>query len=320
MAGYDSYAEITNDLSRKLVAAVNYPLTVFEKRESFPENETYQNLSYDFSDAEAEVIIKDYKSEFSSRSDSLDISEEAAMYMSSVQALLDNLNQCSKAYAAVEAHNAKNSDKLKWDGPSEESLKEQILSTERLLDEISAGSRGEIKALGMEFKAVLAWIKVEVSAPPTFHLSSKEFALNDLKIKLSGTGEAYLKHKWLKCIKKKWGICYRWKTVYKWTRLFSVTLKGMKFKSSVSAYPSISLNTYLNVTAKVKLFRLDYKYLEKIPLEKFIDGDLSKKPIVAFDVSEYKKSLPLIGSNVSVDKLDIKTVEDGVGLGISFKF
>ncbi|EIU6782464.1 TPA: hypothetical protein ACMDSI_000742 [Vibrio parahaemolyticus] len=320
MANYDTYAEVTNDLSRKLVTAANYPLTVYEKRESFPENSTQQSLSYEFSDAEGEVIVKDFKSEFLNRSDSLDISEEAAMYMSSVQDLLDNLNQCSKAYQAVKAHNANSAEKLEWDGPSEASLEEQIQSAEQLLADIETGSRGEMKALGVKFKAIIAWIKVDVSSPPTFNFSSKEFALSNLKVDLSGTGEAYLKHKWLKCIKKKWGICYRWKTIEKWTRLFSVTLKGMKFESSVSAYPTVSKNTYLNVTAKVKRFRLDYKYLNKIPLEKYIDGDISKKPVVAFDVSEFKKSLPLIDSNVSVEQLDIRSADDGVGLGITFRF
>ena len=132
----------------------------------------------------------------------------------------------------------------------------------------------------------------------------------------SGTAEVWAKHIWLKCVRKKWGICYGWKWTTKETRLLSVSLVDVKFK--VKAHATVEpKGTLVNIYGTFDEFRIDYPILKEIPLEKLGNSYLKDLPVAIFDAGVYAKTIPVLDRSFSVSNINIPSEEGQITVEVT---
>lgn len=306
----DFVATINQSMANKLVDSVTYPFIVFEHRKTFSGFSALDQAVDIFEDEiliDTKLLANDamqtLKATYGRRRSVDQASEDiGAQVGEDFEETLSVYENCLKSFDEVEAHNQANPNrKLTWDGPSKTELKSIIASLKKF-GEYSLKDFTQIKKI-VEFKVFVSWIRIAVSKP-SFTLSGSSFQLNVPDVLPSGTGEVWAKYKWIKCIKRKWGICYRWKIVTKSKRILKVTLKDIKTELSVVAEIMVS-GPLVRVFANVIKLRLKYKYLDKIPLEKLANKKLSDKPVIAFDASKFVATMPMLGSKFRVQKIAV---------------
>lgn len=319
MSQYDALAEINQTLLDKIASSVTYPFSLFERRKSYDGFLQSDGSDYKYTSNETENMVAELTAD--SNRDFKNIDEITVNFSSELSEIEGNIKNCLSAYDEVERHNKENpSQKLDWQGPSEKELNDALASVQSLASNSDRSIRqaSQVTTLGLKFEAILAWIRVRASRQPKFTLSSKEFELTDLRLDLAGTGEVWVNYNWLKCVKKKWGICYQWKWTARRTRLLSVTLSGIKFRIKASAVPKVFKNTLVNLYVIVKTFRLDHKYLDMIPLENLANDSLGNKPVPTFDVAEFKKTLPLLKSTASINSVTLPSRNGSIAVAMEF--
>lgn len=311
----DLRATINQSMADKIVNSVNYPFTVFEHRKPFEGFSLKNEIEIDDEiDIDSELFLKETNTILSKKftingydaveQDSVNLATNS---LNELRALKENFKECLSAYKKIEEHNAQNPDQThQWDGPTEEFLNNIIKD----IEDYENNNLANYKSLSglIELKAQITWIRVNLGKRPNFGLHGQRFDINIPSILPSGTGEVWAKHKWLKCVKyvsifgKK--VCVGWKWTTKLTRLLSVTLKDIKLK--VKAHAIVKpLGAIVNVYGVFDELRLDYKWIDKIPLEKLANKILGNKPVAVFDASKFVQTVPVLNSSFRVAKLEI---------------
>lgn len=317
---YDLQAIIHQTMADKVVESVSYPLVAFEHRKPFSGFSVLNSLSAPFED-EFSIDSKSFLSDmvnnlklpYSRRSTpEQGIEDLSGETLQDLNDMLDNYKDCLEAFERLEVHNKKNpSQSLKWDGPTKAELQSIIRGlTQFTIQEVSRSSFSTLSKL-IDIKVQVTWIRVMLGEKPKFKLSGNKFDLSLPSIMPSGTGEVWAKYKWIKCVKKKYKLCYKWKIVTKTKRILKVTLKDIKLKIQSGAELRTE-GSLVKVFANVKKLRLAYKYFDKIPLEKLANKILSKKPVKLFDASAFVATMPVLDSSFRVSKISLPSVSGKV--------
>lgn len=321
---YDLQSSVAQSAADKLVKSVGYPFTVFERKspyeglaladfEADPEDEAIYRLDEKQLRqllGEADKVPKTYD-----RQGNRPMKQEDQLAHETLRGLEEIAANARECLDALHAHTAaKSEDKPAWDGPTEQELKDIIAAAEaRPLSYDSL--RTTLGDWGIT--PLVTWIKVQLREAPAFTLGGTVFGLG-VKVAADGTGEVWLKHPWLKCVKKWHGICYGWKKITKHTLLLRVTLRGIKVKAKAEAHLSTNGPLVL-ATGKFTELRLDHKWLDQIPLERIANQALTAKPVTIFDAGKLVATVPLLGSRFTVGSLVIPNVPGEIGVEVTLK-
>lgn len=319
---YDLESSVTQSAADKVVRSVSYPFTVFEERkpyEGLAESPAGSDEAvWEFDAAAYDAVVQDavgqWSGTFTHSRTQPDAESLGGEMLALINSLSTNAAECMSSLDEVERYNQDNpSEPLTWDGPDRAELQEII----DLASEAGLTVANLNKVLGdWGIKAVVTWIKVSLGVAPTFTLAGDSFALSLPKIVVDGTGEVWAKHPWLKCIKKKWGICYKWKKVVKHTRLLRVTLRGLKFKVGARA-TILTEGALVKARGHFDTLRIDHRYLDRIPLEKLANRKLQDRTVVVFDARELVATIPTLKSKFKVDSIHVPPTPGKVSVEVT---
>lgn len=318
-------ATINQSMADKIVKSVNYPFTVFEHRKPF-EGFSFTNEieSDDEINIESEQFLKDIKVVLNGTFENYEDKEQelddlAVNFSTEIRGLRENFEECLVAYNKIEEWNTQNPDqKHTWDGPTKDFL-ESIIKDIKAYESNSLQDYKSLSKL-IEIKAQITWIRVILGKEPNFLLNGQRFDVSLPSILPSGTAEVWAKYKWLKCTKyvEIFGrkICVGWKWTTKLTKLLSITLKDIKFKVKAHAIVKPK-GAIVNVYGAFDELRLDYRFIDRIPLEKLANKILGDKPLTVFDASVFVKTIPVLNSSFRVSKIEIPNEANKIAIDIT---
>jgi hypothetical protein len=320
---HDLQTTINQSTADKFVNSVKYPFTVFERKSPYEgvDLAATTSLSLDdeilqkFDDALHIELLDEVNRLPANGYSQTSRFERSNLSIETRQSLDEIATNTRDCLAALAAHAAESdSSKPNWDGPTQQEL-------ETILDAVEAETLDLASlriALGdWDITALIAWIRVDVRQVPTFLLGGQTISLG-IKVASDGTGEVWLKHPWLKCVKKWRGICYSWKKIVKHTLLLRVTLRGIKVRAKAKAELSTQ-NASVLVRGKFDELRIDHRYLDQIPIEKIANVAMSNKPISIFDASRLIATIPVLNSQFAVDSIAIPTVPNEISVQVTLK-
>lgn len=323
--GYDLEATVNQTMADKIVDSVKYPFVVFEHRKPFSGFSAYdvaKDVFEDESIVDTEFFLKDTLKYINQSHRSRPVNDQPFENMATevsdeFHKMLDNYTECLNELKASEEWNRNNPGKepIKWEGPKRSELNSIIKELKAFTSEGKINNINLFKKL-IDVKAMVTWIRVALGKRPTFKLSGSNFKVTAPNILPSGTGEVWVKYKWIKCVKTKWGICYRWKTVTKTKRILKLTLKDVKL-DVISSANVLTEGALVKVYAKLNRLRLKYRYLDKIPLENLANQKLSGSPVIIFDASAYIAMVPVLDSSFRVEQISIRNESGKVPILIS---
>jgi hypothetical protein len=144
-------------------------------------------------------------------------------------------------------------------------------------------------------------LRVQVLKRPSVSLGVPTTKLADGKVKVTATGEMWIKVPKIVC--KRW--CTRWSITWKWVRAASITV-------SVELSVAASVNVFADgprvvMRAAIDRLRLDYPILRNIPLEGIANRILGGKLVYVFDASRFVASIPVIETKFTVGGINLPT-------------
>lgn len=229
----DASISLSRSLATKIAANLKIPYTIIDKHEKFPEP---KNLSRSLSDSKQLLLTLEAES---AQKPNHPWAQEFATSVGEIRSLFNDIDTSrSKA-------KEKN---LDWEGPS-------------------AKETDEFRAFG-DWGAELhaAWVKIVLHTRPTIALASPYSDIKNFDVLVSVTGELWAKHPWFKCVKKKWGICYKWKKVIKWTRIASATVRNFAVDSDIRIQFLVDNLDTLGEPRFTRL-RIDYPIIKLLELK-----------------------------------------------------
>lgn len=301
----DFYVQIDQSACDKVLDSTSYPLTAFEHRQSFPGCARLAaidgNDMYAYTQEEIAELIKSsalHVKDGGSGEDS-DVYSQVYSFASSIvqqaKKVLDALNGAPKAGPQA------------YEGPSKEVL-EAIVSggVEQLAT--------TIKPLG-DF-GVYAWnpyLAVSVRERPEITLNSPRTDLSNVKIRVTATGELWIKYPWLDCYR--W--CTDWKKVVKCDRIASVTV-APEIKAKLHAdFRANGARVYAQ--ASFDELRLNYPILDKIPLEGIANKALGDSLVYVYDASTLMATVPVFQSKFAIASIQLPAAGGSLGVGVTIK-
>lgn len=320
----DLQSTINQSAADKLIRSVAYPFTVFERKTpykglamlSFDADELDEagaGMMTEFEDDQYKALLEEV-AKTPVRYDEQGIVEATNLAQQTRQALIEigqNARECKEAKQALDAR--PEPDKPAWDGPTEEELNEIIATAESSSPDLES-----LRALGdWGIAALVTWIRVQVREAPGLTLNSPTVGLS-VKVGADGTGEVWLKHPWLKCVKRKWGICYGWKKIVKHTLLLRVTLRGIKVRANARAHFETD-RALVKARGEFIELRLDHRYLDRIPLERVANLALADRKVTVFDAGKLVATVPVLGSRFTVDRLDLPQASGAVTVQVTVR-
>jgi len=286
MSSYDLAAEISQDLVTKVINdSIPPAYTVIDKRSPFPTLAVVDTRNSDLP-----ALITWAKSKSGSRKKGEEQFADELLY-----SVADAESDFNFVIAAKkEFDNIRDGKKPTWDGPSDKELSNYL-------------------EFGFDTKAHLAWVKVWIPSRPTITVSVPTTTIKGLKVSAGATGELWVRRPKLKCTKKWKGICYKWKKVWVWEKWASITLDSVTVAADVSIAWSVS-GVKLIGSAKFDKLRLNYKILDKIPIENWVDP----KSFTAMDAKELVGVIPILESKYIVSSIGMPK-GSGLRLELTFK-
>jgi hypothetical protein len=296
----DLSAEVNQTTCDKLLASVKYPLTVVERRESFPGCDRVKTLDdgdfYRYSDEEVDEMFAECVKFVRT-----DTTRTEETFYDQLYAFGGTVIQQAKTILDA-------SDESDYEGPSKEELTSII---DGGIENLGKTLRGFLGDWG-----VYAWnsyLKVVLKEKPTLKLESPRTDLDNVRIDVRATGELWAKYPWYNC--HRW--CTKWKKVIKCDKIASLTV-GVDIKADAHADIAAS-GTKVLARAKFDKLRLDYPILKEIPLEGIANGALSSKFVEVYDASKLIATVPVLGSSFAVDTIALPAKNDGVRVEVTIK-
>lgn len=274
---------------------IKYPLTAMDKHTPFE-----QSLSKGIGASESPdsvILTKDqvdhiFDKEVQEKSEPAQEVQVGVADLESQLQDLANLVRKSKDDALNE--------NIPWEGPSEEELSD-IFNRVR-----------------WEVVAHCSWLRVKLMRSPAFELKSPRSDIRALNVEVSATGELWVKHPWYKCVRRcprpLHRLCCRWRRVWKWSRVASLTVRDVRFASHAFITFGVEPDGAVAGRPAFERLRLDYIILKEIPLEGIANEEVRKKG-VRFDVarpSQLQVDLGALGLKYTVSGFEVPPDQSGI--------
>lgn len=297
----DLYAEVNQGACDKLLDSVRYPFTAFEKSQSFPGCDHV---------AAADLHMEPLPFHVYSQHEIQDLLHEAIKRPKGERPSIydDVFAFCGSIIEqAKKVVDAANSAGAKYKGPD--------------VKKMQAIVEGGIEKLPQTLKpfgdwGVYAWcsyLRVIVRERPNFQLGLPETDFNNIRLRITATGELWFKHPWWNC----YSWCFHWEKVIKCDRVASVT---PTLDIAADAYATFKANrAIVEARAGFKKLRLDYPILRDIPLEGIANAALGDKPVYVYDASQLIQTVPVLKSRFTVDKVSLADKSKGIDVGVTIR-
>lgn len=293
----DLSASVQQSSADKLLRSVNYPLCVFEQRWPFNGREAITGTSYDYTDAEMGLLLKQAQASATTQISSAEQSLEMQMntdILASAAEVIESAKKCLDA-----------STNAGYKGPDPKEVK-------KVVDE---GVEGLLQTTrGIKFKAHLAWLKVCIADQPSVRLGNPRIAVTGLRVLASATGELWWYHPTFHC---SW-LCFNWSVTWGWDRITHITLNNVRIGADAHADTSTS-GAIVTVRGSFDRLRLMYPILDRIPLEGIANQQLGDKLVRVFDASQFIASVPVLNSRFRIDKVDLPAAANEIAIDLSIK-
>jgi len=296
----DLYGMVKQSASDKVIGSVSYPFTAVETQQAFPgctgiaaEMAAEEDAPfYELSKREMKIMLSDAVVDINQSQNCSEASVSSGIYSFAG----DIIQQAKHVIDAATAAGGN------YEGPDVKELK-------KIVDK---GIKGLVDTLGdWGMYEWCPYLRVVVEKEPNIKLSSPRIDLNGIKIKVTATGELWAKHPWWNC--HQW--CTKWEKVIKCTRIASITVSP-RIKAEAHAILQAA-GTKIFAQGKFDKLCLNYKILDKIPLEGLANKALRDKLVFVYDASAFVATVPLLGSNFAVGSLTLPPSSDGLNVGIS---
>lgn len=298
LASSDIMVSLSKTAFDKTFKAGIYEIEIFHHQEDYPRSGSFKSSSKSLSSDEISDLVDAVYTRGSRRDSYFKgmSKSEIQMVVEDVQGVysewIESVTACLRA--RVEANRRSET----FEGPTEDELNK----LRKLEPEVALKNH-----ILKDAKTHLAWAKAHLMKPPNFSISSKGVSINQLKINGSGRVELWIHYNWYKCYK--W--CLKWRKVRKVRMLSSLTKTGIKTRSNTT----ISLFTQNNhVLAKGRFDRLvlDYKLFDLFDLSSIANKSVEKKTMHLYDANTFLASVPVVGTSLKIDKLEVKTVANAI--------
>ncbi|MER9340468.1 hypothetical protein NKI41_06705 [Mesorhizobium sp. M0601] len=293
VVGSDLEAKVYQSACDKLLGSVAYPFTVVERRQDFPGCSSMAIAEvgefYEYSKAELGEMF-----ESSIRGDKKDselndkIYSFAGSIIEQAKKVLDAADRAGREYV----------------GPDKKELQAVV----------DGGIENLIHTLGdWGAYAWCPYLRVRLDNKPNLRLASPRIDLTGVVVNVKATGELWVKYPWWNCYK----FCFNWKKVIKCDRVASVTVSvGLKAQAHADLAAS---GTRILAHGVFDKLRLNYKILDKIPLEGIANEVLAKKLLAVYDASQLVETVPLLHSRFAIASIALPASADGIGIGATIK-
>jgi hypothetical protein len=295
---YDIYVNLAQSSCDKLVNSVTYPFKVLEKSQPFPgcaQVSDGMEGYHRYSDKEIDALFRSTFELLESKRTLPDnnIYNEVIAFAGSI------IEQSKKVLDVTGSQ--------EYDGPSKDALKS-----------IVDGGLGDLpknlRPLG-DF-GIYEWcsyLRVIVRTKPAIKLNSPRIDLDQIKVRVTATGETWIKYPWFNCYQ--W--CLRWVKVEKCDKIASVTPT-----LDVAADTHVNLTSAGSIVNAKLIFdklRLDYPILRDIPLEGLANDIIGGKVVQIFDGSTLVTTVPVLKTHFTIGSLELPNTSGGIGVGITLK-
>lgn len=297
--GNDIYVEIQQSTVDKLLASVQFPFQVLERRQDFPGCSSLAAIAesgfYQYSKEETRTLLSSAVAQVRRRVDphptGLSVADQIYSFGGGI------LEQAKRVLDIA-------STSQEYEGPAKSELQ----------DIVDGGIEGLAETLG-DF-GLFAWnpyLRVVVKSRPTVSLSSPRIDLDGVRIEVTATGELWAQYPWWNCYR--W--CTKWEKVRKCDRVARLTVS-----------PDIAADAHATVSARSALviikgafdrLRLDYDILREIPLEDAANAVLKDKLVYVYDASQLIATVPMLQSRFSVEKISLPPHPSGIGVGVTLR-
>lgn len=164
-------------------------------------------------------------------------------------------------------------------------------------------------------KAHLAYAKAELTSRPSLTVNSPVFKTTGIKVKVTATGELWMKLPVPRCCKRVLGVCVWWCFDMKWVKVGSITVS-----------PTIGADVTVNFSVSgLKIFAsgsfdrlfLDYFILREINLAGLANNYLRNKTFELYDVSKFVASIPYINKKFRIESINVPARTGGITVEVN---
>lgn len=309
LAGPDLTTTIDQSAFTKILDAADIPMVLFEHREPFPGllNTTSDDFAYNDS-TDKNYTYEETKNLFKWAVNDAKITgledDKNNIFRGAIREAWRNLYQ--------EVNNVYNQATTDTRTTNEDfSLKD----LEKLKNELYKGnvdnvfSFFETKLAGAKAfaKIHLAYARVDLLDRPVIDVNSPDFAIGNVRVRATATGELWLKLPYVSCCPLRAG--------FRWVKTASVTVSPV-IGAAAAVHFSIESLKVMATGRFTRLF-LDYPILRDINLAGIGNHYLSSKQFELYDVSKFVASIPYIDKKFAISTIDLPAQTHGVKVDIT---